>query len=84
MAKLSIHGEPVAEYVRCSTSPGEPREVCYRLMSDGVFLKQTAWPRTVKLGPNRRRYKSGWKIAKVTPDIKRNPDLLLIQGFQKE
>ena len=52
----------------------------YRLMSDGVFLEQTVWS---KLGPNRRPHKSGWEIAKVTPEIKANPDLLLTHGFQK-
>ena len=83
MAKLSIHGEPVADYVRRSTNPGDG-EVTYRLMSDGVFLKQKVWSRTVKLGPNRRPYKSGWRIAKVTPEIKANPDLLLTHGFQKK
>ncbi len=82
MAKFYVHGEPVAEYIRRSTNP-EDCDVIYRLMSDGVFLKQTVWPRTVKIGPNRRPYKSGWKIAKVTPEIKANPDLLLTQGFQK-
>jgi hypothetical protein len=71
MAKLSIHGEPAAEYFRRSTNP-EDCEVAYRLMSDGVLLKQTVWSRTVKLRPNRRPYKSGWKIAKVTPEIKAN------------
>jgi hypothetical protein len=29
-------------------------------------------------------YKSGWKIAKVTPEIKANRDLLLNDGFQKK
>jgi len=83
MAELRVHGEPVAEYIRRSTNP-EDCEVTYRLMSDGVLLKQTVWSRTVKLGPNRRPYKSGWKIAKVMPDIKANPDLLLTHGFHKE
>jgi hypothetical protein len=82
MTKLAIHGEQVADYVRRTANPGDP-EVSYRLMSDGVFLKQTAWTCTVKLGPNRRPYKSKWKVAKVTPEIKSNPDLLLTQGFQK-
>ena len=50
MAKLSIHGEPVADYVRRNTHPGEHCEVTYRLMSDGVLLKQMVWTRTVKLG----------------------------------
>jgi len=83
MVKLYVHGEPVADYVRRRTNPGDP-EVTYRLMSDSVFLKQTVWTRTVKLGPNRRPYKSGWKLAKVTPDIKANPDLLLTHGFEKQ
>jgi len=84
MAKLSIHGEPVVDYVRHPTNPGEHCEVAYRLMSDGVLLKQTVWTRTVKLGPNRRPCKSGWKIAKVRPEIMANPDLLLTRGFQKK
>jgi hypothetical protein len=84
MAKLSIHGEPVADYVRLNTNPGEHCEVTYRLMSDGVLLKQTVWTRTVKLGPNRRPYKSGWKIAKVRPEITADPDLLLTHGFEKK
>jgi hypothetical protein len=29
-------------------------------------------------------YKSGWKIAKVTLEIKANPDLLLNHGFRKQ
>jgi hypothetical protein len=84
MVKLCIHGEPVADYVRRSTNPGEHCEVTYRLMSDGVLLMQTAWARTVMLGPSRRPYKSGWKIAKVTPEIKANPDLLLTHGFEEK
>jgi hypothetical protein len=52
MAKLSVHGEPVADYVRRSTNLGDCEVTC-RLMSDGVFLKQTVWS---KLGPNRRPY----------------------------
>jgi hypothetical protein len=74
MVKLSIHGEPVADYVRRSTNPGEHCEVTYRLMSDGVLLMQTAWARTVMLGPSRRpSYKSGWKLAKVTPESRLIP-----------
>jgi hypothetical protein len=38
----------------------------------------------VNLGPNRRPYKSGWKVAKVIPEIKANPDLLLTHEFEKE
>jgi hypothetical protein len=51
-------------------------------MSDGILMQQTAWTRhkEAKLGT----YKSLWKIAKVTPEIKANPDLLLTQGFQKK
>jgi hypothetical protein len=83
MTKLRIHGEPVADYVRRSTNPGEHREVVYRLMSDGVLLKQTAWARHGESRVKQMTHKSGWKVAKVTPDIKDNPDLLLTQGFQK-
>jgi hypothetical protein len=81
MAKFFVHGEPLADYVRRTTNPGDP-EVTYRLMSDGALLKQTAWPRTVKLGANRSR-KSNWKIAKVKPEIRADLDFLLTQGFQK-
>ncbi len=28
-------------------------------------------------------YKSGWKVAKVTPDITANPDLLLTHGSKR-
>jgi len=34
MSKLRIHGEPVADYVRRSTNPGEHCEITYRLISD--------------------------------------------------
>ncbi|MGA2425250.1 MAG: hypothetical protein ABSG07_14700 [Terriglobales bacterium] len=44
MTKLYVHGEPVADYVGRSTNPGDA-EVTYRLMSDGVLLKQTVWTR---------------------------------------
>jgi hypothetical protein len=84
MAKLRIHGEPVADYVRRSTNPGEPCDVTYRLMSDGVLLKQTAWARQGKSQVKRLTYKSGWKVAKLTPAITANPDLLLTHGFQKK
>jgi len=77
-----VHGEPVADYVRRSTNPGDC-EVTYRLMSDGVLLQQTAWPRR-EARSKRATYKSRWKIAKVTPEIRANPDLLLTHGFQKE
>jgi hypothetical protein len=80
MAKLDIHGKTVAEYVRRSTNPGGSCEVTYRLMTDGMLMKRTIWTRTVNLGqPNN----SGWKSAKVKPEIRANPDLLLIRGFQK-
>jgi hypothetical protein len=82
MAKLYVHGEPVADYVQRTTNPGDP-EVTYRLMSDGVLLKQTAWTRYSLVRIKQVTHKSGWKIAKVTPDIRANPDLLLSQGFQK-
>lgn len=82
MARLYVHGEPVADYVRRSTNPGDC-EVTYRLMSDGVLLQQTAWPRR-EARSKRATYKSRWKIAKVTPEIRANPDLLLTHGFQKE
>ena len=36
------------------------------------------------LGPKQTEYRSGWKIAKVTPEIKANPDPLLTHGFQKK
>jgi len=84
MAKLSIHGEPVADYVRRRTNPGEHCEVTYRLMSDGVLLKQTAWTRNSEARAKQATSKSSWKIAKVTPEIKANPDLLLIHGFEKK
>ena len=78
MTKLNLHGETVADYVRHSTHSGEYCEVTYRLMSDGVLLQQTLWARS-----KQAISKSPWKIAKVTPAIKANPDLLLTQGFQK-
>lgn len=34
MARLSVHGDTVANYVRHSTDSGEHCEVTYRLMSD--------------------------------------------------
>jgi len=83
MAKLCIHGEPVADYVRRSTNPGEDCAVTCRLMSDGVLLLQTAWPRR-EARSKQATYKSSWKIAKVTPEIKANPDLLLTHGFEKK
>ncbi|MGA2885945.1 MAG: hypothetical protein ABSE80_12455 [Halobacteriota archaeon] len=84
MTKLNLHGEPVADYVRHSTNSGEYCEVTYRLMSDGVLLKLMAWGRYSEArGKPATSYKSGWKIAKVTPEITANPDLLLTQGFQK-
>jgi hypothetical protein len=84
MAKLSVHGEPVADYVRRSSAAGESRKVIYRLMSDGVLLHQTAWTRYSEARTTKRMTsKSSWKIAKVTTAIKANPDLLLRDGFQK-
>jgi hypothetical protein len=32
MAKLSVHGEPVADYVRRSAAARESRKIIYRLM----------------------------------------------------
>ena len=84
MTKLSVHGKPVADYVRRSTNLGKPREVIYRLMSDGVLLKQTVWTRYGETRPKQDAAKSSWKIAKVPPEIKANPDLLLSHGFQKQ
>ena len=84
MGKLNLHGEPVADYVRHSTDSGEYCEVTYRLMSDGVLLKLKTWGRHREARPKQRAYKSGWKIAKVTHEIKANPDLLLTRGFQKK
>jgi hypothetical protein len=84
MVKLYVHGEPVADYVRRSANPGEPCAVTYRLMSDGVLLQQTAWTRYSEGRVKQMMYKSGWKIAKVTPEIKANRDLLLNDGFQKK
>lgn len=84
MAKLRIHGELVADYVRRSAVRGEPCEVVYRLMSDGVLLKQTAWTRYSEDRVKQMTYRSGWKIARLTPDIMANPDLLLTDGFQKK
>ena len=46
-------------------------------MSDGVLLKQTAWSHYTVDRVQQMTYKSGWKVAKVTPDITANPDLLL-------
>ena len=84
MAKLSIHGEPVADYVGRCTNPGKRRAISYRLMSDGVLLKQTFWTRHTGARSKQVTHRSGWKIAKVTPEIRANPDLLLTHGFQKE
>jgi len=84
MAKLCVHGEPVADYVRRSTTPGEPCEVAYRLMSDGVLLKRTVWIRYSEALAKPATYKSRWKIAKLTLEIKANPDLLLSHGFRKK
>jgi hypothetical protein len=84
MGKLNLHGEPVADYVRHSTNSGEYCEVTYRLMSDGVLLKLKTWGRHREARPKQTAYKSGWKIAKVTPEIKANPDLLLTHGFRKK
>jgi hypothetical protein len=81
MARLSTHGERVADYGRRSTNLGKSREIIYRLMSDGVLLKQTVWSRYRGARP---KQKSPWKIAKVPPEIRANPDLLLTHGFQKE
>ena len=53
-------------------------------MSDGVLLKRTAWGRYSEARPKQTAYKGSWKIAKVTPEIKANPDLLLTHGFQKK
>jgi len=83
MTKLHVHGEPVADYVGRSTNPGDA-EVTYRLMSDGVLLKQTARTRYSEVRIKQVTHKSGWKIAKVTPEIRANHDLPLTQGFQKE
>jgi hypothetical protein len=84
MGKLNLHGEPVADYVRHSTDSGEYCEVTYRLMSDGVLLKLKTWGRHREARPKPTAYKSGWRIPKVTPEIKANPDLLLTRGFQKK
>jgi hypothetical protein len=85
MTKLNPHGEPVADYVRHTTNSGEYCEVTYRLMSDGVLLKLMAWGRYSEARVKQATsYKSGWKIAKVTPEIMASPDLLLTQGFQKK
>lgn len=84
MSKLSVHGKPVADYVRRSTTSGEFDEVTYRLMSDGVLLKQTTWTRYGEGRAKRPTSRGPWKIAKVTPRIKANPDLLLSDGFQKK
>ena len=84
MAKLCVHGEPVADYIRQSTTPGEPCEVAYRLMSDGVLLKRTVWGRYNEALAKPATYKSKWRIAKVKAEIKANPDLLLRHGFHKK
>ncbi len=85
MARLSVHGDTVANYVRHSTDSGEHCEVTYRLMSDGVLLQQTLWARYSKVWSRQAISKSLWKIAKVTPEIKANPDLLVTyHGFQKK
>jgi hypothetical protein len=52
-------------------------------MADGVLLQQMLWARYSKVWPRQAISKSPWKIAKVTPAIKANPDLLLPQGFQE-
>lgn len=83
MAKLSMHGEPVADYVRRSTNLGKSREVMYRLMSDGMLLKQTVWSRYGEARLKQGAVKSHWKIAKVPLEIRANPDLLLTDGFQE-
>ncbi|MGA2924309.1 MAG: hypothetical protein ABSE28_24700 [Candidatus Sulfotelmatobacter sp.] len=85
MTKLNLHGEPVADYVRHSTNSGEYCELTYRLMSDGVLLKLMAWGQYSEARVKQATsYKSGWRIAKVTPEIMANPDLLLTQGFKKK
>ncbi len=85
MARLSVHGESVADYIRRSTNLGEYCEVTYRLMSDGVLLQQTSWARYTKVWSRRAISKSPWKVAKVAPEIKANPDLLVTDhGFQKK
>ena len=53
-------------------------------MSDGVLLKLTDWGGCSEARPKQTAYKGSWKIAKVTPEIKANPDLLLTHGFQKK
>jgi hypothetical protein len=53
-------------------------------MSDGILLQQTSWTRYSKVWARQAISKSSWKLAKVTPEIKANPDLLLTQGFQKK
>ena len=50
-------------------------------MTDGVLMKRTIWTRTAKLA---QANNSGWKNAKVKPEIRANPDLLLNHGFQKK
>lgn len=84
MAKLSVHGEPVADYVRHSTDSEKYCEVTYRLMSDGDLLQQKSWTRFIEGWSKQVTSKSPWKIAKVAREIKANPDLLLTQGFQKK
>ena len=83
MAKISVHGEPVADYVRRTTNSVEYCEVTYRLMADGALLQQKSWARYIEGWSKQVTSKSPWEIAKVTPEIKANPDLLLTQGFQK-
>ena len=85
MARLSVHGETVADYVRRATDSGEYCELTYRLMSDGVLLQQKSWTRYIEGWSKQVTSKSPWRVAKVAPEITANPDLLVTHhGFQKK
>ena len=71
------------DYVRHSTDSGKCCDITYRLMSDGILLQQTSWPRYSKVRARQAISKSSRKIAKVTTEIKANPDLLLTQDSKR-
>jgi len=89
VARLYVHGHPVIDYVKIrrgkelgpNRADEEYDESTYRLMSDGKLLKQyrSGWVHEGKI----MKTSSGWKIAKVKPEIATNPDHLIELGFKK-
>ncbi|MGA7171240.1 MAG: hypothetical protein WBX08_18945, partial [Candidatus Sulfotelmatobacter sp.] len=61
MAKISVHGEPIADYVRRSANSGEYCEVTYRLMADGELLHQKSWTRYIEGWSKQVTSRSPWK-----------------------